>query len=126
MRDQLQKRLAGPMGEGHHPALSSSRPDEGETSTATVDRVPDPAGVDLDAIWDKEWEAHLLQTALTRIKRQVNPQHYEIYHLHVVLGQSIAEVTRALKINRARIYLATHRVGKVLQKELRQLKEAQG
>jgi len=96
---------------------------EQETRTATVDRVPDPAKPELEGIWDEEWESQLLQTALARIKRQVQPQHYQIYHLHVVLGQSAREVARSLGVNDAQIYLAKHRIGHLLKKEIQRLQQ---
>lgn len=108
--------------EASHPAHRLSDGGEAETRrTATVDRIPDPAGSALTAIWDEEWERHLLSTALARIKRRVNPAHYEIYHLRVILGKSVSEVKQALGVNAGQIYLATHRVGSLLKKELRRL-----
>ncbi len=94
------------------------------TRTATVERIPDPAGPALTAIWDEEWEKHVLNTALARIKRQVNPAHYEIYYLHVVLGKTVGEVKRALGVNVGQIYLAKHRVGKLLKAEMRKLEDS--
>ena len=120
IRDQLAKRPGQP---ARDPRLASPARDEEGTQTATIDRVPDPAGSDLAAIWDQEWEAQLLQTALARIRRQVHPQHYQIYYLHVILGQSPREVARALGVSTARIYLAKHRVGNLIKKEIRRLSE---
>lgn len=94
---------------------------EDATRTATVERIPDPAGSAFTAIWDEEWTKHLLKTALNRIKRRVNPAHYEIYYLHVVLGKPAAEVKRALGVNGGQIYLAKHRVGRLLKAEVRKL-----
>ncbi len=121
IRDQLAKRFAPGSMDRH--ASGSSGGEEG-TRTATIDRIPDPAGPDLAAIWEEEWQTQLLQTALGRIKRQVHPQHYQIYHLHVVLGQSAREVARTLGVNVAQIYLAKHRVGNLLKKEIRKLAQA--
>lgn len=102
-----------------------SRGGEGDaTRTATIERIPDPAGSTLTAIWDEEWEKHLLNTALVRIKRQVNPAHYEIYYLRVILGKPVAEVKRALGVNVGQIYLAKHRVGALLKQEMRRLETA--
>src|SRR5215471_5104336 len=107
-------------------AANISRPkqQEEETRTATIERVADPAGSDLAIVWEEEWETQLLQAALARIKRQVRPQHYEIYHLHVVLGKPAREVARVLDVNTAQIYLAKHRVGNLLKKEVLRLKQA--
>src|SRR5438876_5812714 len=80
---------------------------EGEgTRTATIERVPDPAGFDPATIWDEVWEKNLLNAALARIKRQVRPEQYEIYHLHVILEKPVREVTRALGVSSGQVYLA--------------------
>jgi RNA polymerase sigma-70 factor (ECF subfamily) len=97
---------------------------EQEPLTTTIDRVPDPSGPDLARIWEEEWESHLLQNALARVKRRVHPQHYQIYHLLVVLGQSAREVAQALGVSLPQVYLAKHRVGNLLKKEVRNLKQA--
>lgn len=121
IRDQLAKRSEQP---GRAPRMASPAQHEEETRTAAVDRVPDPGGPDWEAIWEQEWESQLLQTALARIKRQVHPQHYQIYHLNVILGQPAPEVARALGVNAAQIYLAKHRVGNLLKKEVLRLKHS--
>lgn len=116
--NQLEKRKM--FGDRNRMACGATQ--ERSTRTATVERVPDPARGDLEAIWDEEWEKHLLQAALARLKRTVHPRHYEIYHLHVLLGQSVREVARSLGVNAGQIYLAKHRVGRALRKELKRLK----
>ncbi len=118
--DQLKKRQAAQI----HPLHTSAVTKEEGTHTATIERVPDPAGFDLTTVWDEEWEKNLLQTALARIKRQVHPQHYEIYHLHVILGKPVREVARALGVNTGQVYLAKHRVGALLKKEVKKLERA--
>jgi RNA polymerase sigma-70 factor (ECF subfamily) len=117
IRDQFGKRAQQPENKSRLPAHN----EEQDTRTATIDRVPDPSGTDLAKIWDEEWQTHVLQAALARVKRQVHPQHYQIYHLHVILGQSVREVGHALGVNVAQIYLAKHRVGKLLKNEARRL-----
>ncbi len=106
-------------------AADVSRRGEGDaTRTATIERIPDPAGSTLTAIWDEEWEKHLVNTALARIKRQVNPAHYEIYYLLVMAGKPASEVKRTLGVNVGQIYLAKHRVGRLLKAEIRKLEAA--
>ena len=118
IRDRLAKR-SHPAGQlAQH---SSSLQEEPGTHTATIDRVPDPAGVELGRIWEEEWQAQLLQAALTRIKRQVQPQHYQIYHLLVVLGQPAREVARTLGVNLPQVYLAKHRIGNLVRNEIKAL-----
>src|SRR5437867_7148930 len=70
--DQLERRKAS-----QSYAASAATRDTDDTRTATIERVPDPAGFDPAAIWDEEWEKNLLNAALARIKRQVRPEQYE-------------------------------------------------
>jgi len=120
VRDQLAKRYRQA---GARHRSSPERQAEQDTRTATIDRVPDPAGPGLEGIWEEEWESQLLNAALARIKRRVKPRHYQIYHLHVVRGQSARDVARTLGVNAAQIYLAKHRVAKLLKKEVQRLRQ---
>jgi RNA polymerase sigma-70 factor (ECF subfamily) len=120
IRDQLARRES----QAGQPVKSRQTQEDLDTRTATINRVPDPAVPDLATIWEEEWEAQVLQTALARIKRKVHPQHYQIYHLLVIMGQPVREVARALGVNAAQIYLAKHRVGHLLKKEIRKLRQA--
>jgi RNA polymerase sigma-70 factor (ECF subfamily) len=113
--DRLQEQKA------NQSLLTSAATKEEGTRTATIERVADPAGFDLAGIWNEEWKKKLLRAAFARIKRQVHPQHYEIYHLHVILGKPAREVTQTLGVNAAQVYLAKHRVGRLLKKEIRRL-----
>ncbi len=61
---------------------------------------------------------------MARIKHRVNPAHYEIHYLRVVLGKPAAEVKRALGVTVGQIYQAKHRVGKLLKAEIRKLQDA--
>jgi RNA polymerase sigma-70 factor (ECF subfamily) len=92
------------------------------TRTPTIERVPDPQGQELEAAWDREWEQNILETARERTKRRVNPAHYQIYDLCVHEQKPAWEVACALEVNIGRVYLARHRVGRVLKAELERLK----
>jgi DNA-directed RNA polymerase specialized sigma24 family protein len=63
--------------------------------------------------------------ALARVKRQVKPEQYAIYHLHLIEERSIAEVRRTLDVSVAQVYLAKHRVGAALKKELQRLQKTE-
>jgi RNA polymerase sigma factor (sigma-70 family) len=52
-------------------------------STGEIERIPDPAGIPLDAAWEEEWEKHLMAAALERVKRQVSPRQFQMFDLHV-------------------------------------------
>jgi RNA polymerase sigma-70 factor (ECF subfamily) len=112
---QLRKRMpiATP---GPRPPASTS------TRTATIDRVPDPAQSSLERFWEQEWENALLQAAVERVKRKADPAHYQIFDLCVLQKWPVSRVAGSLRINRARVYLAKHRIGKLIEKEVEYLK----
>jgi len=122
--DQFRKRTnAGEASRETHAAAGGTPalPGDESSRTATVERVPDPRGADIDGIWDGEWRQNLLRAALDRVKSRVNPAHYEMYHLNVVQGLSPRETARTLGVSTAAVYLAKHRVGRLMKAELRRL-----
>ena len=114
--DQFRKRARAEVLRHH----KSATPDPAsEPSTATEERVPDPAGNVLDAVWDEEWEANLLETALEKLKAQVKPNHYQIFYLLAVKEQPASQVAKALGVNIGQVYLVRHRVGRLFKKALK-------
>ncbi len=87
--------------------------------TATVERVPDPAGQDLDSVWEAEWKKNLLEQALAAVKQQVAPKQFQIFDLYVLQETPIEAITRALGVSANQVYLAKHRVSEVLDDELK-------
>ncbi len=98
-------------------------PDEPKDTRATpqIERIPDPQAVNLESLWDQEWQLNLLEAALGRVKRKANPTEFQIFYLHAVKEQSSKDVARALGVNRARVYLAKHRISNLLKKEIEYL-----
>jgi RNA polymerase sigma factor (sigma-70 family) len=92
------------------------------SATDALERLSDPASLDWQRVWDTEWETNLMQNALGRVKGQVSPAQFEIFYLHVLKEQSVRETARALDVSAAQVYLAKHRVGHVLKRELARLK----
>lgn len=92
--------------------------------TGTIERVPDPAGADLDAVWDAEWERTLLDAAVARVKRKVSAKHFQIFDCTVVKQWPPAKVATALRVSVAQVYLVKHRVAGLLKKEVAALEKA--
>lgn len=117
VKDQLRKRQAPgtPGGPAHTAAADDS------SRTATVERVPDPAGSQLEAIWDQEWQTTLLEAALSAVKAQADPKQWQIFDLYALKQWPVGEVAKALGISAARIYIAKHRISLVLKKQIKAL-----
>ena len=113
--DRLRKRYRDPVtGAG---AVSGSASDSG----GELDDVADPASLEVDAIWNKEWEGHLMDMAVERVKKQIRPEHFQIFDLYVLQGWAPAKVAKALGVSLAQVYIIRHRVGGLLKKEVGRL-----
>ena len=99
------------------PAPADSRdrsaPDD---RTATVERVADPSQI--DALWEAEWKRNLLETAMTRMCRRLNPKHAQIFDLYAVRRWTAARVARELGVNVVQVYLVNHRLTRLLKAEV--------
>ena len=87
-----------------------------------VEQVPDPAESDLEAMWNEEWENNLLVAATERVKRAVDPTQYQVFDLYAVKKWPARKVASALKVNIGRVYLAKHRIGTLIKREVNSLK----
>ena len=103
---------------------SEPRSEDEPTGTDSLACVPDPASLELDSVWEEEWQKNLLDAAIERVKQQVAPRQFQIFDLSVLRELPVAEVTTLLKVNAAQVYLARHRVGALIKKEAKRL-EAQ-
>lgn len=115
INDQFRKR--------RHDAGRVHRNDPSPTATDTINRVADPNTQALDAIWDEEWETNLWDAAVQRVKNLVHPKQYQIFDLYVLQEQGVWDVSRTLKVNPGQVYLAKHRVGGLIKKEIERIKE---
>ena len=96
---------------------------EDDRKTAVIDRFEDPKGDLLERMWDVEWKKNLADAALARVKAQVSPKQYQIFDYYVVKQWEAKKVQAHLGVSMAQVYLAKHRVGAVLKRELAKLKK---
>ena len=118
---QLKKRL--PVSQ-RQMSFSSAGPDyysDDADRTSTAERLPDPRGFDLEAAWTAEWDKNLWEAALGRVKTQVKPKQFQAFDLYVIKEWPPEEVSRALGLSHANIYVTKHRVARLLKKEIKRL-----
>ncbi|HBM79188.1 MAG TPA: RNA polymerase subunit sigma [Verrucomicrobiales bacterium] len=94
-----------------------------ERKTAVIDRFEDPSGDLLERMWNVEWKKNLADAALSRVKGQVSPKQYQIFDYYVVREWDAKKVQAHLGVSMAQVYLAKHRVGAVLKRELAKLEK---
>jgi RNA polymerase sigma factor (sigma-70 family) len=90
---------------------------EDATRTSTLDRVPDPATLNLDGYWEEQWQKHIFNAAAARVKAQISPKQFQAFELYVLREWPATKVARTLGVNVASVYLAKHRIGTLLKKE---------
>lgn len=94
-----------------------------DRKTAIIDRIEDPNGDVLERLWDVEWKKGIADAALSRVKAQVSPKQYQIFDFYVIRQWDAGKVQKKLNVSMAQVYLAKHRVGAVLKKELAKLED---
>jgi RNA polymerase sigma-70 factor (ECF subfamily) len=96
---------------------------EDDRKTAIIDRFEDPKGDLLERMWSVEWQKNIADMALTKVKAQVSPKQYQIFDYYVIKQWDAKKVQDHLGVSMAQVYLAKHRVGAVLKKELAKLEK---
>lgn len=119
--DQFRKRQAGPAPNISVEASATFRKPTDTNRTATIERVPDPAGFDLERVWNAEWEKHLMDAALAGVKRKADPEQFQMFELHVLRQMPAREVARKLGVNAAQVYFAKYKIAGLLKKEGKRL-----
>lgn len=110
IKDQIRKR-------------DSSRPratgPSDTSSTPIIERVPDPTGLDLEKVWEEEWQTNLIDAALRRVQRQVSAKHYQVFYLHVIRGVPVAKVAEAVEMKPNDVYVVKHRISPIFEKAVK-------
>ena len=95
-------------------------------TTPVIGRAPDPGWMDLEEIWEEEWRQKLLDAAVGKVRSSVDPGHYQMWELSVVRKLPVGEVADALGANIGQVYLAKHRVSKLIKQEVQSLETRMG
>lgn len=95
--------------------------EENSDEAAFIESLPDPAQSDLQIIWENEWQEHILQTAIDRVKPKVSARQYQIFDLYVNKKWSVEKIQQTLGITATQVYLAKHRIGSLMREEIRKL-----
>jgi RNA polymerase sigma factor (sigma-70 family) len=94
-----------------------------DSFTATIDRVPDSKIVELDAVWETEWKDNLLEAAIARVKRKIDPKQFQIFDCYVRKEWPAQKVAERLRVSVGQVYLARHRVAALMKKEVKTLEK---
>lgn len=76
-----------------------------------------------ESVWAAEWESHVLETALARVKERLPAKHFLAFRMCTQQQKAPAEVAKALGISLPMIYVIRHRAGRMVAKEIELLRE---
>ena len=100
--------------------------DDDATALAVLDKLTGGKAPELETIWDQEWEKTVLTAAIERVKQRVSPEQFQMFDLYVLRKMPVTEVARLLGTNVAKVYLAKHRVSKMVRATIAELEKAEG
>lgn len=89
--------------------------------TRLLDNMMDSSSQALEALWDAEWEARLLDAAIDKVKRRLDPQKYQIFDFYVNKEWPPEKVAATFGIPIAQVYLAKHRITEMIAEEIKKL-----
>ena len=89
--------------------------------TATMEKLPDPASVDFDTIWDQQWKAGLYEAAMERIRLRVPPKQFQLFDCYVRKEWPAEKVARVMGVSVNQVHIAKCRISKTLEDEVRSL-----
>jgi len=92
-----------------------------ETRTDPIERLPDPSIS--QETWTRDWEENLLQVALERAKRAVEPLVFQLFDLHARQAWTASKVADRLGVKLSQVYSAKYKVSEILKKEVDRLRK---
>ena len=116
--DQVRKR---PAERGRLRGPSSPSANFEPSTTRTEERVADPADNQFEALWDAEWDRHLISLALEKVEKQANARHYQVFLLHVIKQHPAEQVAKMAGVDTSQVYLIKHRLTPLFREAIREL-----
>ncbi len=99
---------------------------EDPDQTSLLDRMPDDQQESVwNRAWEEDWQNNLMDAAIQRVKRRVPIEQYQMFDLFVLKNWPAKEVAKTLGVTIAHVYVAKHRLSKLIRKEVAAL-EAKG
>jgi len=108
---------------GRRPVMAEPLPGPDTSGTPWLEKRAEPRAPALDAIWNEEWQRNLMDAALQRVKTKVSAEQYQMFDLMVLKEWPAKKVASTLRVSVTAVYVAKHRVGKLVRKEVRTLEE---
>jgi len=106
-------------------APATTVPLQGDTKTGedsfAVKELPDKNSQTMDQFYEQEWQKSVLDAAIAKVKRKLDPQKYQVLDFYVNKEWAPEKVAAAFNISVDQVYLAKHRVTELIKAEAKRL-----
>jgi len=99
---------------------------ETRLNTPVIESHPANEELDLEIVWNQEWEKHIIQTATAKVKAQVSATVYQLFDLHVLKKMPAKEVAKRLGVKLADVYVAKYKVTRLMHRQVKELEKKGG
>lgn len=100
-------------------------PLQGETETGddspAMKELPDKNSQTIDQLYEQEWQKNLLDAAISKVKRKIDPQKYQVFDFYVNKEWPPEKVAAAFNISVDQVYLSKHRITEMIKSEAKRL-----
>ncbi|HTL54967.1 MAG TPA: sigma-70 family RNA polymerase sigma factor [Candidatus Limnocylindrales bacterium] len=124
IKDQLKQRQrasAADHNAGQIPSPGREIIEADTPRTTTINRVPDPASLDLELLFEQRWRKNLFGAALERVKGKFGHKQFQIFDLLVVQEWSAPLVAKSLGVSLTSVYVTRHRIASAVKRECKRL-----
>lgn len=121
----VQRRVASHLRRHRLPVAEPTPDGEDTRLTPLVEKVPAPDAGAVSEVWEEEWAKNLADAAIERVKRRVGAKQFQMFDLYALKEWPVGEVARTLHANIAQVYLAKHRVTRLIRQETERLRKRQ-
>ncbi len=126
LRFLTQKRIADRFRKRSREPQANREPTSQSSKTPLLERLPDGESRDLEAIWEEEWQQKVFEAAIERVKKLASPDQFQIFDHYVLKKWPVKKVASTLDVSVAQVYLARHRITKLIKKEVKYLEGRMG
>jgi RNA polymerase sigma-70 factor (ECF subfamily) len=94
---------------------------EGSDDSFSLKELPDKNAQTMDQFYEQEWQKNVLDAAIAKVKRKLDPQRYQIFDFYVNREWPPEKVAAAFNISVDQVYLAKHRITELIKSEAKRL-----
>ncbi len=94
---------------------------DGDDAGDAIAQAADPSADPLTQLWEDEWRQNQLKLATERVKLKVAARQWQMFDLAALQNWPVERICSLLGVNRAQLYMARLRVGRLLKAEIQAL-----